>query len=142
MPSEILPGIWLGYDNDIYNEKFINNKKIKGILSNVKLKKNINTEFIYIPINNESQLNTLFIDYIYDFLLYIHKNYINYKNIMIYCKTGEQLSPGIMAAFLIKYAKITPNLAINIIKSKSNKAFVDNCTLIPSLINIYNKLNK
>ena len=142
MPSEILPGIWLGYDNDIYDEKFINNKRIKSVLSNVKLKKNINIEFIHIPIYNQSQLTSLFLDYIYDFLLYIHKKYINYKNILIYCRTGEQLSPSIMAAFLIKYAKITPKLAIDIIKSKSSKAFVDNCILIPSLINIYNKLNK
>ena len=143
MPIEILPGIWLGYNNDLYNRFFLVNNKIESIISPIKFNNKTNIEFIHIPINeNESiKLNNIFIDYIYDLVNYIHKKNRNYKNILIYCKSGEQLSPSIIACYLIKYGDILPDKAIQIIKTKSNKAFIDNCLLLQSLYKFYNKIN-
>tara|TARA_B110000037_G_scaffold211660_1_gene263467 strand:- start:2235 stop:2648 length:414 start_codon:yes stop_codon:yes gene_type:complete len=137
MPNEILPGIWIGYGNDINNEKFILQKNINCIISTVNINKNI--EVIHIPIENN---NKLFIEYIYDIVNFIYKKYINYKNILIYCKNGTQLSPSIVVCFLVKYCDIDIENAIKFIKTKSNKSFIDNCILKKDLnifINNYKK---
>ena len=68
MPNEILPGIWIGYGNDINNEKFILQKNINCIISTININKNI--EVIHIPIENN---NKLFIEYIYDIVIFIFK---------------------------------------------------------------------
>lgn len=138
MPNEILPGIWLGYDNDIKNKNFLIKKKINSIISTIKIKTNL--ELIHLPLILNNNINNLFIDYIHDIILFIHKKYINYKNVLIYCKSGEQISPAVMLCFLIKYGKIIPNQAIDIIKSKSNKAFINGCSLLPSVNMYYNKI--
>ena len=128
--NEILPGIWLGCENDIYNKQLLINKNITSIISTVKIKTKI--ELIHLPLN-ESNMNNLFLEYINDIILFIHKKNRNFKNILIYCKKGDQISPAIIACYLIKYGKILPTNAINIIKTKSNKAFSDNCYLISSI---------
>jgi hypothetical protein len=138
MPSEILPGIWIGYGSDIFNKKFLINKKINSIISTIKFKTDL--ELIHLPLSEDDKLNNLFIDYINDIILYIHQKNINYKNILIYCKSGEQISPSVMVCYLIKYGKILPIEAIKIIKSKCNKAFIDNCVLIPSINTYYNRI--
>ena len=56
-------------------------------------------------------------------LYYLYTENIEIQNILIYCKKGNQISPAIIACYLIKYGKILPNNAVNIIKTKSNKAF-------------------
>lgn len=137
MPNEILPGIWIGYGNDINNEKFILQKNINCIISTININKNI--EVIHIPIENN---NKLFIEYIYDIVNFIYKKYINYKNILIYCKNGTQLSPSIVVCFLVKYCDIDIENAIKFIKTKSNKSFINNCILKKDLnifINNYKK---
>jgi len=138
MPSEILPGIWLGSNNDIFNKKFLINKKIDCIISTINIKTNL--ELIYLPLKENNSLNNLFIEYINDIILFIHKKKINYKNILIYSKSGGQISPSILVCYLIKYGQILPQEAVNIIKSKSKKSFIDGCILIPSINTFYNKL--
>ena len=124
MPNEILPGIWIGNGKDIYNNNFLINKNINCIISTVNKDKDI--ELIYLPIEDKYEL---FIEYIYDIVTFIHKKNIEYKNILIYCKTGKQISPAIICCYLIKYGKLSQEKAINTVKTKSNIAFVESCKL-------------
>lgn len=143
MPCEILPGIWLSNRFDNFNNKFIRNKNINCVFSTKMIKTNI--EFIYIPFNlnthdNINKLNNLFIEYIHDFITFINKKYRNFKNILIFCDSGNHIGPSIIAAYIIKFSNINPIKSIQYIKYKSKYAFIDTPIFIKSLNFIYNKL--
>lgn len=150
MPTEIITGLWIGNTND-YNSNFIQNKNITSVITNLKQKNIKNIEFIYLPLNinynklnNEyiNNLNGLFIDYIYDIIEYIHNKIINFKNVLICCKTCEQISPAIITIYLIKFGKIEPNKCIKYIKSKCGRAFPDEKSFFENAFyKLYNKYN-
>ena len=137
MPSEILPGLWLCYSNDILNKKFINLKKIKCIISNFNIKKKYNNvEFIYFPVklknidlNNiieNKKLNNLFYDYINDIVKYISKNLKNYNNIMVYSRNGQNIATTIIASYILNYTDLKPIDVLRSIQNKTNITILDN----------------
>lgn len=137
MPNEIITGLWLCDNNDILNKRFIVNKNINCIISNLNIKKKYNNiEFIYFPVkinkidlNNiieNKKINNLFYDYINDIIKYISKNLKNYKNIMIYSKEGQNIATTIIAAYILTYTDLKPIDVLKSIQNKTNIKILDN----------------
>ena len=150
MPNEIIPRLWLCYENDIHNIKFIQNKNIKCIISNFNIKKKYNNiEFIYFPVklNNinsvieNKKINDLFFDYINDIISYIYKNLKNYNSIMIYSKDGQNIATTIIASYILKYTDMKPINILESIQKKTNLILLNNnYQFFPVLEKIYNNI--
>lgn len=131
MLIEMLPHLWItSYDYN-YNSSFINKKKINIIINLSKLSKYIQSNNndiieIKIPINGISdykELNTILLQYLHDTIPYIHANLLNHKKILIVGNNNGQDAESIIAAYLIKYAHISLDIAEQFIKSKRDQAF-------------------
>ena len=156
MPVNVLPNIWVGDLNDRKNNIFLNNNKIALIISLHSL--NIQDKFtnieIYISLVNDIKnynineyishddkikVNKIILDHLFDITEFIHKEKRN-KNIFIYCKDCNQITPTIIAAYMIRYAKIDHILSIKYLKTKIYNIFLPSPILISSLEIFCNKL--
>ena len=159
MPINVLPNIWVGDINDRKNKVFLNNSKISLIISFYKSKYHDNFKpiEIYIPLVdnikdfdieeiNENMLhsdkinfNKIVLDHLFDITEFIHSHKRN-KSIFIYCKDCTQISPAVIAAYMMRYAKIDYLLSIKYLKTKISNIFLPSPILISSLEIFCNKL--
>ena len=142
MTVNIFPNIWLGNINDRKNLFFLKTYNINIIIALTNNKINDNYTQFETYINNDyniknheidkEKINKDMINIYYDVTEFIYK-YKNNKNILIYCNDCNQLSPSIIVAYMIRYIKINPSLAIKYIKTKKNNIFLPNVFFISSL---------
>jgi protein-tyrosine phosphatase len=63
----------------------------------------------------------------YEYTLYkvktIHEYLKDNRTVVVSCKTGRHLSQIVVAAYLIKYGKLSPGDAMNAMKSKNGELF-------------------
>jgi protein-tyrosine phosphatase len=59
------------------------------------------------------------------------------NNVLIHCEMGMQRSAAIVASYIIKYSKLTPEEAIAFIKSKREVAFKTRVTFLEALYKLY-----
>jgi protein-tyrosine phosphatase len=122
----ILPNIYVGNYNSSSKEN-LDKLRINVVLNCSKVlpfnkKQNIN---IRLPVTDDLTLNSnlIMVRYIVRILPKI-KNYHNKKyRILIHCRAGMQRSAAFMAAYLMKYYKLSLGEAIQYIKSKRNQSF-------------------
>lgn len=105
--DEIIPNLWLGNLKSSSNKNFIDQYKIKNIMSVMNnhhlVQKYDNINYLTIPIRDkyvcDINLNKM-LNYTCEYISDCLKN----KNpILIHCKNGHHRSGVIVAAFLIKY---------------------------------------
>ena len=133
MLVEILPHIWITSFNASYISSFIN-KKTPIIINTSKINKYVDkmdkceTQIreYNMPLNKTShinELNRLLKSYLVEVIPLIHENINNNKTILIVGNNNGQDAEAIVAAYLIKYAKVNVNIAEEFIKSKRKHAF-------------------
>lgn len=130
MPNEIISGLWIGNVNEIYDEEFYNDNLIKicinctidqGFLDIPNLKK------IRLPLTQEMEPNRdiYMLNQNKDKILsFIHDN-IEDNNIFIYCYNGINVSPLIVALYMIRYGDITIDNIRNVLRSKNERICLD-----------------
>lgn len=145
MIFEILSGIWICNKKDI-DKNFLINKNIKIIINcskEIYTKNNNNIEEIKIPLlffdNNIEEINSVFYDYIFDTIRFIHNNKLN-KNILLYSSFNNQRTISIIIAYIIYYSKLEPLQVILFIKSKCNNILTPKPLYLPSFEKIYQKI--
>jgi protein-tyrosine phosphatase len=74
----------------------------------------------------------------YNLLEQIFSNIENKRSVLVHCSMGIQRSCTIIACYLIKYYKMTPDEAIKYIKSKRPIAFFGNVNLLSTIVDFYN----
>lgn len=125
---EILPNLWIGNKKDSFNEEFI--KMIDIIIKCSKdepfMKSNTQKMRIKVEITEDPQIykqnNELFLKYMIKIVPFIHKNLLKRKRILVCCPSGKQQCINIILCYLIKYGKINPYKAFDIIKSNVKDA--------------------
>lgn len=133
--NEILPSLFISDSvthstNDFYkkfNIRFIINctKDLPDISKDILNKYNI--EYVRIPINEEaSQNNIEIINNDIDIICSkIHNYLMNLSGVLIYCYSGFQSSPTIIASYILKYCGLDDiNLTIYYIRTKRPKCFI------------------
>ena len=71
----------------------------------------------------------------------IHHCRMNNKQVLIHCHAGMQRSAAVLACYLIKYYKMTPDEAIRFIKSKRPIAFYPQANFMKVIQNEYQKIS-
>ena len=130
MVFEILPGLWIGDSNDIFNEEFYHDNLITisinctidlGFLNLDNLKK------IRLSLSHEMHPNRdiyILNQNIEKILDFIHTS-IEKNNIFIYCYDGISISPLIVALYMMKYGTISKDNIRDILRSKNEKIILD-----------------
>ena len=136
---EIVPDLWLGNDqsamgNTDDNFLYINCSNDLNFLGRAK-------EYnIEIKNNLEKYEILKMYQYLNETVEFIYKNLINFKPILVHCESGTQKSASVVAAYLIKYGKMTIEQAIKLIRTKKNDCFFPNVDYFYSLEKYYKNL--
>ncbi len=67
----------------------------------------------------------------------IHKSIQNKKYVLVHCLMGQQRSCAVVACYLIKYHNLSPQEAINFIKSKRPIAFFGSVNFLEAIEEFY-----
>ena len=128
--NKIMPKIYLGNMQAAKDKKFFQDKKIKAVLNCTKdipnTFKNYNIEYMRIPVDDS--LKAVDFTKMYHFLpmaadfIYKHAVLQNHA-VFINCFAGRQRSACAVAAFLMKYQKMTPYEACLFISKQRVEAF-------------------
>jgi hypothetical protein len=150
-PTEIIPGLWLGNQDDSQLYFFMKEKKIQillnctidvdfptvfNILDNKGMieKKRFSIRDIYEDNNKMYENLESLVDFINQAL---NKN----QNILVYSTKGQQRAPTVIAGYFIKYGRVNGNQAIKYIQSKRPNTFKPQCTFEYTL-HEYSKKNQ
>ncbi len=135
---------------DVYKEQnIIKNKKIKIIIHVSKTKKFVakdDIEEIRLPIqfNDDDfdfeHINLELYNYIHDIVEFIYTKLKENKNVLLLGFGHKQEVDVLVAAFYIKYGKVTPQLAIYYLKTKKNNIFLPECYYEKCLEHYYQHL--
>jgi protein tyrosine phosphatase len=95
--------------------------------------------YIRVPVNDTPLENENILKYVKEFnvLNIIHESRLQGKNVLVHCHAGMQRSCAVVALYLIQYYKLTPERAIQIIKSKRAIAFYPEPTFQKALESYY-----
>ena len=124
---EIIPDLWLSDNHSLFNN--INNY---SFLDLVQINCDKELDFIgnskkYKDTDIKQNLQKYeiirFYKYLFSSIEFIYQNIKRNKSVIVHCLKGDQLSPSIVVAYLIKYGKMNASNAIHLIKSKSEIAF-------------------
>lgn len=134
--SKIMSKIYLGNIDASKDKHFFQDKKIKAVLNCSKDIANTfkNNEIEYMRIPVDDSLKAVDFNKMYHFLPmaadFIYKHAHLQKNpILIHCYAGRQRSAAAVAAYLIKYHKMTPYDACLFLTKKRIEAFHFNLSL-------------
>ena len=111
---EIIPNLWLGDDKSVF-ENMSTYKNLDFVFVNC----NKDLEFLYkskkykdgqMKLNLEKYELIRFYKYLNDIVIFIYDNIKNNKSVIVHCNDGNQKSPTIVAAYLIKFGKLVTGL--------------------------------
>lgn len=131
MAVKVLPHVYLGDARASLNDRFFNRAGIGAVLNmtaNIPntFKDKDSVEYLRIPVHDSAQKRD--VGKMYQYLPvvteYIYKTtVIEGKNILVHCALGRQRSCAAIAAYLIKFYKMTPIEAMDYIISKKPDSF-------------------
>lgn len=129
--TEIIKGIWIGNYRGAKDKAFFEKHKIKAVLNCTtdlpsSFCSNKGIEYMRVPIEDSLKEKDYrkMVDYFPVIVEFIHKHHVLEKhNILVHCWAGRQRSAISVAAYLVKYYKLTPNEAIKFIVQKRQEAF-------------------
>ena len=143
--NEIIPGLFLGSRKSSENKFWIQTNQIQTIINcttTVDFNQNT-TNNIRVPV--EDKLNHEDFKKLYKYLPkitdLIHRELKQMKPVLVHCYAGKQRSAAVVAAYLIKYAKMTLISAIKAIKTKRPVAFTPNVNFL-KVLQLYEKNQK
>lgn len=121
---EIIPNLWIG-DKEIlkYN---VNVDFIINTLKDLHFLGKYNQYRMDIKNNLEKYEIIKMYEYLNETSEFIFKKLNNNKSVLVICESGNQKSCTIVAAYLIKYGKISLNTVIKSLRTKFKSAFYPN----------------
>ena len=120
---EIIPNLWIGNSEITKNIDKLNINCVINCCKDLHFLGRYNEYVVSIKNNLEKYEIVKMYEYLNETVDFIYKNLNNDKNILVYCESGNQKSPTVVCAYLIKYGKITKEEAIKSIRSKHESAF-------------------
>ena len=150
--TKVLPNVWIGDKKASESSKFFSNANIQSVLNmtptidNV-FRQNDGIEYLRIPVYDSVGKRDVNKMYAYFPVIceFIFKNtVIEKKNILVHCAAGKQRSATAVAAYLVKYYRMTPYEAMQyLLKHKPNVFhYGDSVNFAKSLNKWYEKINR
>ena len=126
--EEIIPNLWISnlqLANDLIT---VANKNIDAIVNCSKDYSVCNVKDTYrLPINdlnsNCSEKYEIFYNHIHQCISYIYNKLINGSKVLVCCRSGKQISPAIIVAYIMKYGNVKLDVATKFVESKNKNVF-------------------
>ena len=133
--SEIIPNLYIGNSQ---STKLLF-PKLNLVVNCTRDLPNVLENTIRISIDDSPEWNHVLMDYLTssNVLEKIHTNILKKNNVLVHCMAGAQRSCAVVAIYLMKYYNMTPDKAINFIKSKRRIAFFGHITFIDAIQYFY-----
>jgi hypothetical protein len=113
---EILPGLWFGDQMAVTNAPFLEQKHITFLINCSSFPRPTETSAMFFDAPNpDTNMVSQLCQLIY--------RQIDTHNILVYCDDGRWVSPMIIANYLVKYAQMSLEEAVDAIQSKYDNAF-------------------
>jgi hypothetical protein len=130
---EILPHLWLGNIKASRNREFLHQYKINCI---VNCTKNFDfdadamlaeTKKIRIAVSDTGtpEANQDLLVLLDRGVTYIHRQLTRGDHVLVHCYAGKQRSPAVIAAFLMKYCRLSVQKTLSIISERWQQAYPD-----------------
>jgi protein-tyrosine phosphatase len=122
--NEVLPHLWLGNCKAAYNSQFITKYKIRNIITlmtkgDFDIQKKIQgVNYMMIDLSDDQVCKYSDQDLLQLFIKctdFIYNSLTHGQDILVHCKRGHHRSAAIVCGFMVKYLKITPQVAIQYI---------------------------
>ena len=123
---EILPNLYLG---DLESVKYKGQIETSHTINCVKDLKTIgnNSEYVFSIKKNIEQYEIVkMYQYLIETSNFIYKHTKNDNSVLVYCENGNQKAATVIAAYLIKYGKMSADESIKTIRTKNKTAFYPN----------------
>ena len=142
--NEIYPGLWIGDMHSSTDKNFLSKNNITCVLNctyTMPFCQTIKSK-IRIPV-----LDDLDSKQIYKMYLLLNKSStliakaLPNNNILVHCHAGRQRSVCVIAAFLMKYGKLSKNDALDLIKTKRPVSANPKCNFDKALTQFEQDLN-
>ena len=130
MAVKILPNIYLGDSRAAYSDSFFEKANIQGVLNmtpNIDNRyRHKDIEYLKIPVYDshaKRDVNKMY-QYFPVATEFMYKNSVmENKNILVHCALGRQRSCAAIAAYLMKFYKMSPMVAMEFIIKRKSDAF-------------------
>lgn len=124
---EIISGLWVGDIDIMLHKKFIKENNINIIINCTQQIPfpEVDVTKIRIPFSDRLENDIDLLKQNKDKILEFIFNQLDVDNILICCYDGLNISPFIVAIFLIKYGEITKEDVRSIIRTKNNTITLD-----------------
>lgn len=143
--NEIIPNLWLGNLKSAYDKQFLDNYKIKNILTVMDEFDNDykynDITYLVIPIKDEDTCDKNMINIFDVATLFIFNALKSNESILVHCKKGHHRSAAIVAAFLIKYLKIDYYSSLMYLNNLRPYALVRKTCMSDNLFKYYLHIN-
>lgn len=131
--AEILPNLWLGNIKASRNKEFLHRNKINCIINCTK---NYdfdatailpNTKKIRLPISDTGtpEASSALLALLNRTVTYIHNQLINGDRILVHCYAGKQRSVAVIVAYIMKYAGLPMECALDVVNKLWNNVYPD-----------------
>ena len=125
---EILDHLYLANEKTIKNLDLLREHNITVIVNCAKeipcyFEQDIN--YFHIPVDDSDDMeeNNLFFKYLEHATGFIKEHLDQNRNVIVHCKQAIQRSPAVIAAYLMKYFKLSLKEAMEFVKMKRPEAF-------------------
>ena len=123
---EMLPNLYIG---DLESIKYKDQIGARHTINCVKDLKSLGNHSEYV-FNIKKNIEQYEIVKMYQYLIetsnFIYKTQTHDNSVLVYCENGSQKSATVIAAYLIKYGKMTADESIKTIRTKNKTAFYPN----------------
>lgn len=131
MAVKLLPNVYLGDGRAASSAGFFKEAEISGVLNMTaslpnKFREDEHIEYLRVPVYDSKEKRDVnkMKEYLHVVTEFIYKiTVIENRNILVHCALGRQRSCAAVAAFLIKYHKMTPIDAMRYIVQRKPDAF-------------------
>ena len=141
--DQILPNLWLGNALIAKNKEFILKNNIKYVINiSEEIPNYFHGSLTYLNISiSDSDISSDQVSKIFEITnKFIYKAYQNNDAVLVHCKRGHHRSAAVVAAFLIKHLKMTPDAAIKYINALRRYTFTRETNLTKGLRIYYSNL--
>ena len=137
--TEIISGLWIGSKKNAHSTNFLTTKHIEVVINCKQMDGAIDRVSGLDNLReNESMKMYKWLPIVTE---YLHTQLKSLKNVLVYCQTGIQRSPTVIASYLIRYGGINVDTAIEVIRTKRIVAFSTGFNFKKVLLQFQNDLS-
>lgn len=138
---EILPNLYLGDHESVKLKERLHIRTIINCIKDLRFLGNFSDYVYNLKKNIEKYEIIQMYQYLTECIDFIHKNIINDNSVLVFCENGNQKASTVVAAYIIKYGKLSLENAIASVRTKNATSFYPNIDYYSSLQLISNDSN-